>query len=331
MIVTPDVNSQTHQAWVAVLEDDSGEAERIQEALEEDGKVVEIFSDVKPFVDYLITESPVDVGSIDWSVNNVSVGSSVLKKIEEYEPVIGKVVYSVHAGESKVRQDAERNGADFIIEKSLRNIHEYVAKVEEAAQIGLSRRIAVGLKEYEVFKPDFSLMSPPPVDADLENRLYGASRKLVYEELLKKREGKMLDLVKRRGWWKVFDPLRYSELHLMDKLSLLLEYAGVETEDVARILEIDGEAAKKLLNQDESQEFYRSEIFREADNLLSVMAYVLRLSAYEPELVPYYWKKQGEFAGSLILPPWDSMGLNNYLRESKRIGIENSIDWIRRY
>lgn len=328
---TPDVNSQTYKAWVAVLEDDSGEAERIQEALEEDGKIVEVFSDVEPFVEYIIAESPVDVGSIDWSVNDVSVGSSVLKKIREYEPVIGKVVYSVHAGEPKVQRDAKNNGADFIVEKSLKNIREYVATVEDAARIGLSRRIAIGLEEYEVFKPNFSLMGPPSVDANLENRLYRVSRKLVYDELLEKRESKMLDLVKRRGWWKVFDPSRYSELHLLDKLSSLLNHAGVETEDVARIFELDGETARRLLSQEESSQFHQSEIFREADKLLSIMAYVLRLSGYEPELMPYYWEKQGEFGGSLTLPPWDSMGLCNYLRELKRIGIENSINWIRRY
>jgi CheY-like chemotaxis protein len=330
MVDTPNVDSQTHQAWVAVLEDDSGEAERIQETLEEDGKVVEIFSDVAPFVEYISTESAVDVGSIDWSVNNTYVGSSVLKKIREYEPVIGKVVYSVHAGESKVQRDAKNNGADFILEKSLRNIHEYAAKVEEAAQIGLSRKIARGLVEYGVFNPDFSLMTPP-VDPDLKNRLYKVSRKLVYDELLENRESKMLDLVKRRGWWKVFNPVQYSELPLLDKLSFLLECSSVGTEDLACILEIDEKAVIRLFNQDESKEFYQREIFREIDNLLSIMAYVLRLSGYEPELMPYYWEKQGEFAGSLSLPPWDSMGLSNYLRESKRVGIENSINWIRRY
>jgi hypothetical protein len=66
-----------------------------------------------------------------------------------------------------------------------------------------------------------------------------------------------------------------------------------------------------------------------ADELLSVLAYLMRLAQDEPALMPHYWKQSDLFAGSLSSPPWDASGMSDYLKLCGKKGIENALYWIR--
>jgi DNA-binding NarL/FixJ family response regulator len=298
--------------------------------LMEDGKSVKAAKNLADFEKHLRTGT-FDAGSVDWNINNVYLGPQALAQLRKYDPEAGKLVYSVHADEPQVERNAFREGADLILVKIGDNYSDYLIKVEEAAQLGLSRRIARHLRE-SARLPDESgrpALLRFPLDVEVEAELYSESRRLALENAIAREENEIIELVKHRGWWHIFNPKHFSELPPLGQLGELFEYAEGKPEDLARILCLGNDAALSLLTGDSEPLLLNSELAVPVDALLSILSYVLRLSNYEPEVVPYYWNVKELFAGSLSSPPWDRFGLSDYLKTNGLEGIREALFWIR--
>jgi CheY-like chemotaxis protein len=310
------VNSRTYQASVAVLEDHDETADCICKVLRRDGKLVSVANTLDKFGDLIKGESKFDVCSIDWKINSRNVGSSALSLIRKYERDAGKVVYSVH----KIEREAISGGADFVLGKKLDNYDEYLGEVEKAARLGLSRQIATRLAELD----HAVKLSVRPSQAEQE-ALFRQSRSVALEKTKSRERDELHTLLKRRGWWQSFDAVSYSNLPTWEKLTLLLDCVGAGADDVAQIFQCSLTDAQRILEEKK----VASELADSADELLSVLAYLLRLSKDETALMPHYWTASNLFAGSLSSPPWDASGMYEYLRSGGKAGIENALDWIR--
>ncbi len=69
----------------------------------------------------------------------------------------------------------------------------------------------------------------------------------------------------------------------------------------------------------------------ETDMLLSVLAYVMRLSGYDTEMMSRMWNATGEFKNSTDPPPWDKVGLSSYLEATGSNGLSSTLEWIRKH
>ena len=313
------IEAKTFQAHVIVLEDHDETADCICKELIKDGKVVSVAKDLKEFENLIKAENKADVCSIDWNINKKHVGLTALSLIRTHEKDAGKVVYSAYV-DPRIENAALSGGADFVLRKIGANYDEYLEEVEKAAKLGISRHISRRLSE--LGHPLDISFTP---SSEEENLLWTQARQLAREKTLAGEDDELIQLLKRRGWWISFDAMFYSNLPFGEKLILLLDYVGAKAEDVAQFFECSLADVQKILKDKKV-----SAIFEErADELLSILAYVLRLSNYEPELMPHYWTVTNLFGGSLSSPPWDAHGLHEYLKSSGVTGIEEALFWIR--
>jgi DNA-binding NarL/FixJ family response regulator len=330
MVNESEIHSTTWQSRVIVLEDHNETADCICKALREDGKSVKVAKDLAEFEKYLKTDT-FDAGSVDWNINNVFVGPQALAQLKRYDPEAGRLVFSVHADEQQVERDAFSGGADFILEKVGDDYSEYLSKIEEAAQLGLSRRIARQLKNADRLPEELREVNSLrfPLDIEVEAKLYAGSRRLALEKAIADEGNGIIELVKHRGWWRRFNTKQFSEQPPAGQLGQLIEYMGAKPEDLARILRLENDGVLSFLKGNLESVLSDDDLSAHVDGLLSVLSYVLRLSNYEPEVMPYYWNVKDFFAGSLSSPPWDRFGLAEYLKTSGSDGITEAIFWIR--
>lgn len=314
------VDSKTSTASVAVLEDHEQTAKSIREELQRDGKEVEVATSLAEFENLIRGKGRFDVCSIDWKIGERYIGNSALDLIERYKREAGKVVYSVYVDQGPIRADDVQGRADFVLKKRGENYGAYREKVEQAAKLGISRQISRRLDE--LGRPLSISFTPTP---DEERTLLEESRRAAKRLVLAGDEDELLHLLRRRGWWIQFNVAAYPDLPAEEKLLLLLSYAGAGEEDVRQILQCTPAEARALLADHRIAEG----LARSADEMLSVLAYLLRLSGYEPELVSHYWTVTGLFDGSLSSPPWDTTSLRDYLKSSGVAGIREVLYWIR--
>ncbi len=314
------VSSDTVQAHVVVLEDHDETANCIDKELKKDGKIVEVADTYEKFESLVRKENKFDVCSVDWKIGKRNVGSSALDLIRTYEQDAGKVVYSVYVNQPHIRREAKEGGADFILGKVGENYDAYRSEVERAARLGLSRQIRRRLAELE--DPVEIGFTP---NTEEENILFSHARRIGLELALAGQEDELISLLKRRGWFLSFDNSFYSDLSFEQKFALLFDYVKATEADLAQILQFDEAETRKLLEGNQVEE--KNELI--VDELLSILAYVLRLSRYEPELMPHYWRITRLFDGSLSSPPWDMSGLHEYLKSSGVTGIGEALHWIR--
>jgi CheY-like chemotaxis protein len=314
------VNSKTFRASVAVLEDHDETVDCICKALRKDGKVVSVANSFQNFEKLVTGKNKFDVFSIDWKINDRNVGTEALDLIKTHENDAARLVFSVYLKQPQVKNQAISGGADFLLPKRLDNYDEYLGEVEKAAKLGLSRQISTRLKElgYQVNKSE-----RPSLEEEIS--LYNLARSVALEMKIARKADELLSLVKHRGWWGAFDVVSYSNLPNTEKLTTLLELAGVGSAELIPILECSPAQADQLLDQ----KLVANELEISADELLSVLAYLMRLAQDEPALMPHYWKQSDLFAGSLSSPPWDASGMSDYLKLCGKKGIENALYWIR--
>lgn len=315
------INSKTFNARVFVLEDHDETANCICKELRRDGKIVSVAKNMKEFESLLASDVKPDACSLDWNINKRDVGSEALAKIKSREKECGTFVYTVY--EDKIEQ-ALTEGADFALEKNFDNYDEYLTDAEKAIRLGLLRKISKRLNELGCFvASEFT----PDTKEEKESEVLNQARKIAFEKAINGEEDELFHLLKRRGWWKSFDIAYYSNLPFAEKLVSLLNYVRAKEEDITQIFQCSKSNAQIILNDKKIPET----IVKKADNLLSILAYILRLSDYEPELMSHFWTVKKLFRGSLNSPPWDSVGLYEYLKSSKKDNntIEKSLFWIR--
>lgn len=302
-----------------VLEDHNETVDCICKELRRDGKVVSVAKNISDFEHLLNSEVSADACSLDWSINGRDAGSEALALIKKQDMDCGTLVYSVYKDKLEV---ALSEGADFVLRKEVDNYDEYLIEAEKAIQLGLLRKISNRLRELGCV---ISFESEP--NEEDEPEIFELARKIAFEKASAEEDDEIIHLLKRRGWWKSFDAHSYSNLPFTEKLNLLFSYVGVEKEDIAQIFQIDMRDAEIMVNEKKIPE----QILKKADRMLSILAFLLRLTYYEPELMPYFWTVKRFFQGSLNAPPWDSVGLYEYLKNSKEDNdtIEKSLFWIR--
>lgn len=122
---------------------------------------------------------------------------------------------------------------------------------------------------------------------------------------------KLTDLLRRRGWWKHFDVQAYTKMPKRDKLITLIKCAHITTDELAQILEVDPRIAETLTSGKDEIGLDSRTLLEREDDLLSILAFILRLSQYDPELVPHLWRVKNFYSGSLDRPPWDELGMRN--------------------
>jgi hypothetical protein len=249
--------------------------------LQRDGKLVKVAKNLKKFEQLIKDEGTFDVCSIDWKINDITVGSAALSRIRQYERDAGKLVYSVYP----VDKQAKAGGADTVLRKKMQNYNEYCDEVESLARVGLSRQIARRLNKLGYGVPVSQIPSPQEEEA-----LFRQSRLLAKEIVTGKtpaiagkaaaseKPDELIYLVKRRGWWGVFDTKSYSNLPIWKKLTTLLQYVEANAEDIAQILGCSLAESRTIVNDRKVSAAHEDS----ADALLSILAYVLRLSKDEP-------------------------------------------------
>lgn len=330
MLAESGIHSPTWQARVIVLEDHNETVECICKVLMRDGKTVTVAKNLADFEQHL-TSGTFDAGSVDWNINNRFVGLDALEKLNTYVPDAGKVVYSVHADEERVKADAKQERADFILEKIGDNFDEYLIRVEEAARLGLSRKIARDLKAHDLIPrhmlEEAAVISP--LNKEFEAFLYERSRQVALNQFVAGESNGLAELVKHRGWWRILNLKHFSELNPADQIGQLFQYVNGQPAELAKILECDLLIATEILTLELQYEHLSGGVKQFADKILSVLSYVLRLSAYEPDVMSHYWTATNLFAGSLSSPPWDQLGMTTYLQSRGREGIDTALYWIR--
>jgi hypothetical protein len=136
----------------------------------------------------------------------------------------------------------------------------------------------------------------------------------------------MRELLATRGFWSAFDVREYYLLAKPQKLRRLLRFARVSPVKLSEILRIDRHRAEFLLAEESDGD--NDCLIQSEDHLLSVLGFVLKMSNYEPELMPTFWESVDYFKDSDSAPPWDTIGLQNYLASSA-LGLNEALKWVR--
>lgn len=322
MLNEVSVNVKTNKARVFVLEDHEETVNCICKELRLDGKIVSVAKNMNQFEHLLKGEVKADACSIDWSINNRYIGAEALKKIKTHEKECGTFVYTAYPDQINT---AFSEGADYALVKGFDNYDEYLLEAEKAVQLGLLRKISERLKELGCL---ITSEVTPDKKEEEEAKIFKKAREIAFEKLLNGDDDTLIYLLKRRGWWKSFDSAHYSNLPFAEKLVYLLSNVQIKSEDITQILQCNKSDVQTILNDKKIPK----KLQNKTERLLSILSYILRLSGYEPELMPYFWTVKKLFSGSLSSPPWDVVGLNEYLKCFKKDNntIEKSLFWIRK-
>lgn len=312
------------------LDDEQEEVERIEVALAVFDKVkFEYANDYRGFIE-LMERHSFDAVSIDWQFPfGINKGPQLLDFLSKHYPDVGKVVYTRF---QEFEDEALYRGADAYLVKPLDDdMSEYRTTMIEAARLGLARKIVRRMRELgQEGLPE--LPSGKLLNSENESIIFGRVKEFIRDQRLKRREDEIMnELLRRRGWnfGVDFDPGAYARQPWRHKIIQLAHYVEITPEDMAQILGIPDLSKVKILLGLEEGEVSDRPLLELADRLLSVLGYVLRLSEYEPGKMPMYWKIKDLYENSFEPPPWNRLGLKNFLINSGPQGLYESLIWIR--
>lgn len=323
-VVTSAISTQ-----VALLDDEAEELEKLRVELASfPGTTVHEATDYKGFRK-LIESFQFDAASIDWELHGVEKGKEILGFLRKDYPEIARVVFTKH---ERRKKDAMLYGADVCLIKRLDDdLNEYHDVMERAVRLGLARRIVKQLRQL-----GHSDLTDPPAGALLDEE----SEIVIFETAIQTASARRLEgredtdlraLLLRRGWWREidFNGSSYARSAKHQKVRLLAEYVNASLDELATIFGVSPQAFETMLQEGNSAEFADRTLMDAFDRLLSVMGYVLRLSGYDPEVMPYLWRAHDLYDRRLEKPPWDELGLGKYLDTHGLRGIYESLIWIR--
>jgi DNA-binding NarL/FixJ family response regulator len=319
------------RAKVVILEDEPGVAARLKSKLHELGNIEpSVVSDMQTFANVVKGEQ-FDAASIDWEVHDVAKGPEAIQLLNAAQPDAATVVNTKH----EVENAARHCKVDAFVRKEV-NLESFGQVIEKAARLGLARQIAKSLRTFDMIDlPDLSPGRTEMITEDAENIIHEKSRTTAIKAKLSDRPDDrvevLTELLQRRGWWEIFDVVEYTAMSKIEKLKTLVACAGISPDDLAAILE-EALSKERILERNRDRSDFCALMDRE-DDLLSILAFVLRLSDYDPQIVPLVWREKRVYkkCGSLDRPPWDEMGLADYLKENGQSGIIESLTWIRSY
>lgn len=326
-------SASVKRAKVVILEDEPQVAKRLESKLSELGNIEpQVVSDMQAFA-AAIESDQFFAASIDWELHSVYRGPEALDLLAEAQPEAATVVNTKH----QVENEAKRRNVDAFLTKQ-RNLKLYAEVMDRAVRLTYARLIAKSLQSFEVHGlPDLSPGGIEKITDAAESAIHDKGRSTVLDAKLADRPNDRIDaltdLLKDRGWWEHFDVIKYTALSHSEKLKTLIACAQITTDDLATMLDISPQVAAKLNAGEASRGRDSEELTQRFDELLSILGFVLRLSDYDPELVPFLWREKQTYenSGSLARPPWDKLGLSDYLKKCGPKGISKSLSWIRRY
>jgi|SRR5579875_3439560 len=308
---------------IVVLEDERRDIDAIRSELFTFSNRVRFVETYHDFVQAVET-SEFDAASIDCYIGEHQKGQEALQLLRRKRPNAARIVLT---------HDAQllpklRPFADMVLLKG--NMDEYSSVMSDAVRLGRARRIAHGLRQLGVEPGIASASLVLPVEPVQEEVIRENARAALRSLLISSGSAPELrELLVTSGWWSDFDVRLYIEMSAKEKLRTLIKYAGVTTEEFASILSISSALAEKFMSGEESDGWgLRPMAAERADQLLSVLAYVTRISDYEIELIADFWRMRHLFADSTEPPPWDNYGLGSFLLLGPD-SLEACLTWIR--
>lgn len=316
-------------AMIALLEDESRVADKLESDLvETPGTVVKIAENYRDFKK-LIRSEKFDAASIDWELQGIEKGGEALRLLSGEQPDTAKIVFTQH---ERRRAAAYKQKADACLIKGT-DMARYQGTMEKAVRLGQARQIVRCLQS---ILPSAVLPELGPgqwIQPEEEAHLREQSCSVVIERILDDNRDATVEslegVLERRGWWTRFDSVVYSRLNWQEKLFTLCSYAGLSFEDLLPILGCSREEDLRRLFEDGKDATVDHRLISKADELLSVLAYFLRLSDYRPDVFRVLSHKQHFYDGCANKPPWNDVGISGYLRESRVDGLDQTISWIR--
>jgi DNA-binding NarL/FixJ family response regulator len=320
----------TIRGRIALLEDEPRLAKKLESELcDIPGTSVTVVDNYRAF-SKLVQNEEFDAASIDWELYNVEKGGEALRLLGTEQPDAAKVVFTKH----ELRRDlAIKLKADAFVHKGAERA-EYQDSMAKAVRLGQARKI---LSRLETLGESAGLPNLPAghwVLEDEEARIRTAAHASVVENILADsgypNVAPLEEILERRGWWASFDPLAYAELQWREKLLAVCTCADLTPSELAKILQLNDTRAIESLNSPGARKFPVSKAEELADELLSILAWQLRVSGYRPDVMREICRRARMYDRSLNPPPWDSMGLVPYLTEEGRQGIEAAFLWVKK-
>jgi DNA-binding NarL/FixJ family response regulator len=261
--------------------------------------------------------NPIDIASIDWRYGQTEAGARILKYLKQTCPDAARIVYT---NIEERRIEATREGADAYIVKG-DGPAVYRDGLGQAVRVTARRSLSRLLPE----------LGPAKGDAAESEQAW---RKTVRQRALEARvrdggESEIHLHLRRYGAWGELDSEDFVKERWFRKLSILLNAVGADGQEFARYLDAAPAVAIEILERGAAPEHAPPQVSESADRLLSVLGFVMRLAGYEPLVMAALWTAEREFAENLVRPPWFGVGLQRYLRDHRRVGIRESLEWIR--
>jgi len=307
---------------VVVLDDQPREVQELRSRLEKRGVTVELVEDFEK-LEAAVKENPVDAAFIDWQINDINKGPEALDIVRDIQPTAARIVFTKH---SEKEEEAKERGADYFVVKGDTASEYWV----EGASLGLgfARQLVQCLKEFGCTDlPEFGSGQFP--NEKVEQDLKKHSARIALERATSGLDyTKLREILVRGGWRKTFDAVHYARSTWQEKLNELVRHIEISRADLGLILGVGSDVIDALLDRGTISGLTRS-LSESTDHLLSVLAFVLELAQYDPELMPHYWTVKGINSPAANRPPWDSTGLKEYLTGKGPAGLMESLVWIR--
>lgn len=275
------------------------------------------------YIDLLNKES-YDASSLDLKLDRYRLTEKIITTIRDISPQTTRIVYSAHDEEFT---KANKAGADTCVLKSNISSDDFIIKLKKGVSTGINRKIYSRLRTHKVDKLPIiprGISSSEKIENSLKNKAVQSCSKL-----RKRRNNDYMleDLLKRKGWWANFNFQTYFKMTLIEKFIYLLRHSEINSDDAIIMLE-----AKNHTNLDLTSDI--SEILNKIDKrrlemLFFIFSHNLKLSSFEINLLPFYLKAKNIYGESKIKPPWDNIGLYNYLLEDYDENLYNAYKWLR--
>lgn len=318
--LVPDIFHAVRRA--IVFDDDKEDREYVATGLESSGWQVDTVANLRSFNE-LLRQKSFNVAAMDNCFYGVDNRDSFLPDLRKRFPSMGQVVHS--ASSDKEAKSIEL-GADAFVSK-LKSMPELQAAMGEVLQIGYLRQLEEVLRELGY--ADFPVIEAQSL-AEAEKFFYEKSRYVALTHLLNyKGDAGLRKLLNDRGWWQSMDKDAYAKRKKYQKLNQLIDYVKASHAEISQIIGIPELEVDKYLSQGQFDTSYGQNVLDAFDRLLSVLAYILRLTVYEPELMPHFWRVKDYFKNNYTQPPWDDVGLAEYLKTQKHNGLTTALYWIR--
>jgi CheY-like chemotaxis protein len=311
-------------ARILIVEDDEPTAEMIRFKLSPlADKVVHRTVATATDAKAALAEESFHAVSVDCTLmGGLHSGPAVLKAIATAQPTAGRMVYA---------QCHQQSCLTF-----LREADEFLPKngaAPEAFEEGMSRVIRLGYRRKihgvlaSILKPE---QLPDFASVNDDVTLRSLSRQAAQEDAGSDNGRRaLLALLHERGWWRLFVAAEFARKGWSGRLAELLGYVGITPAELASVIRLPNTDVAQELLDGTTRERIDVSALEGADRLLSILSYLLQLSAYQPERMKEHWVASGTYARSSNKPPWNDLGLREYLIRQGPAGLEESLVWIR--